>query len=73
MPHEVKGGFYLRRVDHLLDPRRIYTLQTDDFSRLNPNTKLCPVFRTAKDAQITAKLYRNAPILVNKNMLLPKK
>lgn len=67
MPHEVKGGFYLRRVDHLLDPRRIYTLRTDDFSRLNPNTKLCPVFRTSIDAQITAKIYRNAPILINKN------
>lgn len=65
-PHPVSGGFYLRRVDHLLDPRRIYILRTDDFARLNPNTKLCPVFRTSKDAQLTAKIYRNAPILLNK-------
>ncbi len=64
-PHPVSGGFYLRRVDHLLDPRRIYTLKTDDFARLNPNTKLCPVFRTTKDADLTAKIYRHAPILIN--------
>ena len=61
----VSGGFYLTRIDHLLDPRRIYTLRTDDFARFNPNTKLCPVFRTAKDANLTAKIYRNAPILIN--------
>ena len=64
-PRTVSGGFYLTRIDHLLDPRRIYTLRTDDFARFNPNTKLCPVFRTAKDANLTAKIYRNAPILIN--------
>lgn len=65
MPHPVSGGFYLRRVDHLLDPRRIYTLQTSDFARLNPNTKTCPVFRTSRDAKLTAKIYRNSTILYN--------
>lgn len=64
-PRTVSGGFYLTRIDHLLDPRRIYTLRTDDFARFNPNTKLCPIFRTAKDANLTAKIYRKAPILIN--------
>lgn len=64
-PRMVSGGFFLTRIDHLLDSRRIYTLRTDDFARFNPNTKLCPVFRTAKDANLTAKIYRNAPILIN--------
>lgn len=61
----VQGGFYLTRLDHLLDPNRIYTLQTSDFSLLNPNTKTCPTFRTSRDAELTRKFYRNAPILVN--------
>ena len=61
----VHGGFYLMRLDHLLDPNRIYTLQTSDFALLNPNTKTCPVFRTAKDAQLTAKIYHNSTILQN--------
>ena len=64
-PRTVSGGFYLTRLDHLLDPRRIYTLQTSDFARLNPNTKTCPVFRTSRDAKLTAKIYRNFTILYN--------
>lgn len=62
---KVKGGFFLRRLDHLLDPNRIYVLPTSDFALLNPNTKTCPTFRTSHDAELTRKFYRNAPILVN--------
>lgn len=58
-PRNVSGGFYLTRLDHLLDPNRIYTLKTSDFSLLNPNTKTCPTFRTSRDAELTAKIYRN--------------
>ena len=64
-PRTVKGGFFLTRLDHLLDPRRIYPLQTSDFIRLNPNTKTCPVFRTSRDAKLTAKIYSNSTILYN--------
>lgn len=64
-PRDVKVGFWLRRIDHLLDPSRIYSLQTTDFALLNPNTKTCPVFRTSRDAVLTAKIYRKAKILVN--------
>ncbi len=64
-PRTVSGGFYLTRLDHLLDPRRIYTMRTYDFARLNPNTKTCPVFRTSRDAKLTAKIYRNSTILYN--------
>ena len=64
-PRMVSGGFFLTRIDHLLDPRRVYTLRTDDFARLNPNTKTCPVFRTSYDAKLTAKIYRNSTILYN--------
>ncbi len=56
---KVSGGFFLRRLDHILDPNRIYTLKTSDFSLLNPNTKTCPTFRTSRDAELTAKIYRN--------------
>jgi len=64
-PRTVKGGFFLTRIDHLLDPNRIYELQTSDFALLNPNTKTCPIFRTSKDAQLTAKIYRNSSIIIN--------
>ncbi|MDY6249529.1 MAG: restriction endonuclease [Bacteroidaceae bacterium] len=66
-PRSVKGGFYLTRIDHLLDPNRIYTLRTSDFVRLNPNTKTCPIFRTRRDAEITNRIYSRVPILINEN------
>ena len=64
-PRTVKGGFYLTRLDHLLDPKRVYSLRTSDFGLLNPNTKTCPIFRTSRDAALTAKIYRNSVILWN--------
>lgn len=64
-PRTVSGGFYLTRIDHLLDPNRIYTLRTDDFALLNPNTKTCPVFRTSRDAQLTTKIYNRCKVLMN--------
>ena len=64
-PRTVSGGFYLRRIDHLLDPNRIYTLRTDDFALLNPNTKTCPVFRTSRDAMLTTKIYHRCKVLMN--------
>ena len=66
-PRNVSGGFYLTRLDHLLDPNRIYTLKTSDFALLNPNTKTCPVFRTSRDAALTSKIYHSAQILFNEN------
>ncbi len=38
-PREVSGGFYLTRLDHLLDPTRIYKLKTTDFKLLNPASR----------------------------------
>jgi len=66
-PRNVNGGFFLTRLDHLLDPNRIYTLQTSDFALLNPNTKTCPIFRTSRDAELTAKIYRASSVLWNEH------
>ena len=64
-PREVSGGFYLTRMDHLLDPARIYKLKTTDFELLNPNTKTCPIFRTSRDAMLTTKIYRRCKVIIN--------
>lgn len=61
----VNAGFYLTRIDHLLDPKRLYELNSDEIIRFNPNTKTCPVFRTSRDAALTAKIYRHSTILIN--------
>ncbi len=63
-PRDVSAGFYLTRLDHLLDPSRIYKLKSDDFALLNPNTKTCPIFRTSKDALLTSKIYHKFGIIL---------
>ena len=61
---EVSGGFFLKRVEHLLDPNRIFKLETRDFSLINPNTQTAPIFRTSIDAKLTAKIYRHCGHIV---------
>jgi len=61
---KVEAGFYLTRLDHLQDPKRIYILNTNDIAKINPNTKTCPVFRTSIDAELTLKIYNRAKVLV---------
>ena len=58
-------GFQLTDVEHLQDKLRVFVLGKDDFLKLNPNTKTCPVFRTSKDAELTASIYNRVPILLN--------
>jgi len=58
-------AFFLLRSEHLNDDRRRFTLYSEDFNRLNPNTRTCPVFRTKIDAEITKKIYERIPVLVN--------
>jgi hypothetical protein len=55
---------YLLAVGHLADLRRRFTLTPDEFRLINPNTLTCPVFRSERDAELTKKLYRAAPVLM---------
>lgn len=57
-------AFFATRTTHLEDPQRVFSLTSDDFLRLNPNTRTCPIFRTRQDAELTAKIYRKVPILI---------
>ncbi len=53
-----KFAFYAHSVAQLAENGRIFTLTSDDISLLNPNTKTCPVFRGARDAELTKLFYR---------------
>ncbi|HYP82803.1 Eco57I restriction-modification methylase domain-containing protein [Variovorax sp.] len=55
---------FASQVDQLSDPRRRFTLSPDEFRLINPNTLTCPVFRSARDAELTKRLYRAAPVLM---------
>ncbi|HHV49138.1 MAG TPA: N-6 DNA methylase [Rhodocyclaceae bacterium] len=55
---------FATQVSQLADPRRRFTLTPGEFRLINPNTLTCPVFRSERDAELTKKLYRAAPVLM---------
>lgn len=55
---------FATQVQHLVDGRRRFSLTPDEFRLINPNTRTCPVFRSQRDAELTKKLYRAAPVLI---------
>lgn len=62
-------AFYLHHIEELeaIDATgklsRILELNAADFSAVNPNTGAAPIFRNARDAQITTAVYRRQPVL----------
>ena len=61
--HNIKE---LETVDATGKHTRILELSAADFSAVNPNTGAAPIFRNARDAQITTAVYRHQPVLVDK-------
>ena len=59
--------FFATRVEHLRDPRRRFQLSAADIHLLNPNTHTCPVFRSRRDAELTKKIYRQVPVLIDES------
>lgn len=56
--------FDANTVEDFEEERKWFKLSPEDFSLLNPNTLTCPVFRSERDATLTKKLYRAAPVLI---------
>lgn len=56
--------FFATQVSQLADPHRRFSLTPEEFRLINPNTLTCPVFRSERDAELTKKLYRAAPVLI---------
>jgi hypothetical protein len=66
-PDPAKLLFFATRAEQAEDPNRPFALSAEDFARLNPNTRTCPVFRTRHDADLTRALYQRIPILWREN------
>jgi len=56
---------FARQVEYLTDQQRRFSLRPEEFRLINPNTRTCPVFRSERDAELTKKLYRAAPVLIS--------
>lgn len=51
-------------VGQLADSCRKFVLTPSEFRLINPNSLTCPIFRSQRDAELTKKLYRAAPVLI---------
>ena len=57
-------AFFLTDPAQLAEPERNFTLSPAQIAAINPNTRTAPVFRSRSDAELTAKIYANAPVLI---------
>jgi len=56
-------AFFLHHPAQVADADRRFVLTPEDIALMNPNTRTCPVFRSARDADITRGVYRLLPPL----------
>lgn len=64
---EASFAFFLTQALQLADPERKFMLSSEQISAINPNTKTASVFRSKFDAELTAKIYTNVPVLICEN------
>ena len=55
--------FFARQTSALADKSRHFTLASEDFALLNPNTRTCPTFRSVADAELNKYIYRRTGVL----------
>ncbi|MCX5258646.1 N-6 DNA methylase [Streptomyces canus] len=60
-----KVGISLTDITDLGNPNRVFTLSPEDIDLINPNTRTLPKFRSRRDADLTARIYRRMPVLQN--------
>ena len=58
-------AFFLQDPADLNDSERVFALSPDEITLINPNTGTLPIFRTRRDADLTAAIYRRIPALWN--------
>jgi hypothetical protein len=54
-------------IGDLFDRGRRFTLTRHDIELLNPNTGMCPIFMSERDAELTKAIYRRVPVLLREH------
>ncbi|MFE4665235.1 Eco57I restriction-modification methylase domain-containing protein [Streptomyces sp. NPDC056716] len=62
-------AFSLGHADELADGQAVFELSPSEIQLINPNTGTLPVFRTRRDADLTADIQRRIPVLVNEKQV----
>jgi N-6 DNA Methylase len=54
---------FARRIEHLQESERVYTLAPEEITAFNPDTHTAPLFRTRADKQLASKIYAQWPTI----------
>ncbi|MGA5066380.1 Eco57I restriction-modification methylase domain-containing protein [Streptomyces exfoliatus] len=57
-------AFFLGHADELTGGGAVFALSPEEIALINPNTGTLPIFRTRRDADLTAAIQRRVPVLV---------
>ncbi|MEV5239857.1 DNA methyltransferase [Streptomyces cinnamoneus] len=60
-------AFSLGHPDELADDSAVFALSPGEIAIINPNTGTLPVFRSRRDADLTAAIQRHLPVLVDES------
>lgn len=60
--------FEAKTIEDFSKKEKWFRLSRNDLLLLNPNTLTCPVFRSNADAELTKRIYRSIPVLVEEGM-----
>lgn len=52
-------GWLLQRLDELGTPTRLVRVTPDDLRLFNPSSRTCPVFTSARDMEVSRRMYRS--------------
>jgi len=55
--------FFARQASALADKSRRFSLSAEDIQLINPNSRTCPTFRSAADAELNKYIYRRTGVL----------
>ncbi|MEU7044712.1 DNA methyltransferase [Streptomyces varsoviensis] len=61
-------AFFLEDPADLDNSERVFALSPEEITLINPNSETLPIFRTRRDADLTAEIYRRIPVLWNETV-----
>ncbi|MDK1377230.1 MULTISPECIES: N-6 DNA methylase [unclassified Sinorhizobium] len=64
---EANFAFFLTNTGQMAESERNFTLSLKEIAAINPNTHTAPIFRSRWDAELTAKIYRDASVLIDES------
>jgi hypothetical protein len=63
----ISFGFFIRNVEELRDPDRLFVVAPEDIALINPNSGTAPIFRSRRDLDLTKAIYGKNTVLVDRS------